>query len=110
MSETQQQQQTTTSRGDQLTYVVATGYVAMDIVDFSKHERELQFMGMQQRAPSPGCEIDREIVEKERCGGCGGALQFVPYSAYLGKSEWGTPRHEYHAYGVCRACDMAFEF
>lgn len=110
MSQQAKQPPTPMNEADYITRVAATGLVAMDIIGFKDYEHELQFMGLKCEVPSPACEADREIIEKECCGICGGALQFVPYSAVIGKNNFGRPSYENHSFGVCRKCDAAFEF
>ena len=83
----------------------------MDIQDFSELEAEMLHSGLERGLlPSPECNEDRAIVERDRCPNCGGPVRFEAYSARLGRGDFGATRWEYHAFGVCRRCDAAFEF
>lgn len=79
----------------------------MDIEHFSVLEGEMVDAGLERGLlPSPECNEDRAIVERDRCSECGGPVTFEAYSAYRGKGWMWT----YRAFGVCRTCDAAFEF
>lgn len=83
----------------------------MDIEHFATFEAEMIERGLHPGAPSAEAyEIDAPIVERDPCPDCGGRVTFEAYSAPRGVGLFGKPRYEYHAFGVCRACDAAFEF
>lgn len=78
----------------------------MDIRDFSELEAEMTHSGLRRGLlPSPECAEDAAIVERDPCPNCGGPVRFEAYSAFLGSKQW-----EYHAFGVCRRCNAAYEF
>ena len=83
----------------------------MDIQDFSELEEEMLHSGLRRGLlPSPECAEDRAIVERDPCPECGGPVRFEAYSARLNEMAFGKAQWEYHAFGVCRHCDAAFEF
>lgn len=82
----------------------------MDIEHFSDMEAEMIESGLERGLlPSPECNEDRTIVERDFCPECGGAVTFEAYSRYRGHN-WAGPQWTYRAFGVCRQCDAAFEF
>ena len=68
--------------------------------DFAAVEAQLTDSGYEHRVPSPDCEMDRAIVERETCFSCGARMTFVPF----------TRGRSYRAFAVCRACNTATEF
>lgn len=82
----------------------------MEIEHFSEYEHELSDQGLEKGLAPAGCEADQEIATREPCPECGGVVEFMPYSRYRGRNDWGSESWTYRAFVVCRKCDIATEF